>query len=69
MIEGESGWGILADMLQYLEKLLDRLLEATLRYDTNIVASILSKVYVEQTSILSYDDENSLSCVIILCLF
>lgn len=65
VIEGESGWGILADMLQYSEKLL----EATLRHDTNIVTSILNKVHVEQTSVLSYNDENSLSCVITLAYF
>ena len=65
VIEGESGWGILADMLQYSEKLL----EATLCHDTNIVASILNKVHVEQTSVLSYNDENSLSCVITLAYF
>ena len=52
-------------MLQYSEKLL----EATLCHDTNIVASILNKVHVEQTSVLSYNDENSLSCVITLAYF
>ena len=65
VIEGESGWGKLADMLRCSEELL----EATLHQDTNTVAKILDKVHTEQTSVLSYHDENSLSCVVTLAYF
>lgn len=41
-----------------------RLLESTLRSDTEAVARGIDNAHDENTSILSYNDENSLSCVI-----
>lgn len=61
-IEGGTGWGTLADILINSEELL----KATLRQDADIVAATLDKAHTEQTSILSYNDENSLSCVVTL---
>ena len=42
----------------------DRLLQATWNEDSETVAEILDAVHSENTSILTYNDENSLSCVI-----
>lgn len=41
-----------------------KLLESTLRADSDAVARGIDKAHDENTSILSYNDENSLSCVI-----
>ena len=46
-----------------------RLLGATLRLDAEAVAKGLDLAHTEQTSILSYNNENSLSCVISLAYF
>lgn len=59
-IEGSKGWETLADALQSSEALL----EETLRFDEEAVAQRIDQVHAETTSILSYNDENSLSCVI-----
>ena len=42
----------------------ERLLQATLDGDADAVASGIDKVHDENTSILSYNDENSLACVL-----
>ena len=42
----------------------DRLLKATWNEDSETVADILDAVHSENTSILTYNDENSLSCVV-----
>jgi hypothetical protein len=42
----------------------ERLLQATLDGDAEAVASGIDKVHDENTSILSYNDENSLACVL-----
>ncbi|MGN0483769.1 MAG: AAA family ATPase [Lachnospiraceae bacterium] len=63
-IEGEK-WN---DVIKALEK-SDRLLEATWNQDTDTVATILDEAHSEHTSILTYNDENSLSCVIALAYF
>jgi hypothetical protein len=46
-----------------------RLLEATLRGDSEYVAQALDAAHTEHTSILSYNDENSLACVISLAYY
>lgn len=43
------------------------MLQATLNRDENKVASILESVHDREIPFLSYNDENSLSCVITLC--
>jgi hypothetical protein len=47
----------------------ERLLEATLRGDADTVARMIDNVHTESTSILSYNDENSLACVISLAYY
>ena len=47
----------------------ERLLQATWDGDSETVADILDAVHSENTSILTYNDENSLSCVISLAYY
>ncbi|MGN0485516.1 MAG: AAA family ATPase [Lachnospiraceae bacterium] len=63
-IEGER-W---KDVIAALEK-SDRLLEATWNQDADTVAKLLDEAHSENTSILTYNDENSLSCVIALAYY
>ncbi|MGM9779361.1 MAG: AAA family ATPase, partial [Prevotella sp.] len=55
-----SDWTILSDALESSEKLL----LATLKGDEQAVAAAIDRAHDENTSILSYNDENSLSCVL-----
>jgi len=55
-----TNWSNIAQIIEQSRKLL----EATLRGDTQAVAGAIDKAHDENTSILSYNDENSLSCVI-----
>ena len=63
-IEGEH-W---KDVVASLEK-SEQLLQATWNQDAQTVAQILDEVHSENTSILTYNDENSLSCVISLAYY
>lgn len=56
------------DVIAALE-LSDRLLQATWNQDAETVAEILDVVHSENTSILTYNDENALSCVISLAYY
>ena len=56
----ENRWDGVAKALEQSEKLL----KATLRGDADYVAASLDEAHSEHTSILKYNDENSLSCVI-----
>ena len=56
------------DVIDALEQ-SDRLLSATWKEDSETVADILDTVHSENTSILTYNDENSLSCVISLAYY
>ena len=47
----------------------EALLQATLRGDADSVANALDAAHSEHTSILSYNDENSLACVISLAYY
>lgn len=47
----------------------EELLEATLSYDAKAVASQIEKVHEDNTSILTYNNENALSCVIQLAYY
>lgn len=64
-IDGSKGWKNLADTLQNSEALL----EATLNMDEQAVANGIGAVHTENVSVLSYNNENSLSCVITLAYF
>ena len=61
----QSGWKNIISSIVESEKLL----EDTLRQDAEAVAKAIDKVHTEQTSILSYNNENSLSCVITLAYY
>ena len=55
-----------------VKEVVDRsreMLEATLRCDEEKVASIMEYVHDQEIPFLQYGDENSLSCVITLCIF
>lgn len=56
----ENRWGFVARALDQSEKLL----AATLRGDADFVAEKLEELHAENASILKYNDENALSCVI-----
>ena len=47
----------------------DELLKETLNCDTEKVAELIDKAHSDNTSILKYNDENSLSCVISLAYY
>ena len=47
----------------------DKLLEATLNGDTKTVAELVERSHSENTSILQYNDENSLACVITIAYY
>ena len=61
----ETNWKNVADALRDS----DELLEYTLNGDEQAVAAALEMAHDENTSILSYNNENSLSCVISLAYF
>ena len=56
----KTDWSVVIDALEQSE----RLLAATIRGDENAVANGVSAIHDESTSILSYNDENSLACVL-----
>ena len=59
------GWSEVANSL----KLSDELLKATLNGSEEKVAELIDKAHSDNTSILKYNDENSLSCVISLAYY
>jgi hypothetical protein len=61
----ENKWECVINALNRSE----RLLEATLRCNSDYVAKALDAAHTEHTSILSYNDENSLACVISLAYY
>lgn len=61
----DGGWENIINAINSSSELL----KATLEKDTNKVSEILEKVHADNTSILQYNDENSLSCVISLAYY
>ena len=59
------GWSEVADSLRSS----DELLKATLNCNEEKVAKLIDKAHSDNTSILKYNDENSLSCVISLAYY
>ena len=53
-----TDWSEIVDSIKASEELLKR----TWKSDTEAVADALGKIHDETTSILQYNDENSLSC-------
>ncbi|MCI9336193.1 MAG: AAA family ATPase [Lachnospiraceae bacterium] len=61
----DAGWKPVMDAINAS----DRLLEATWRMDAEAVAERIGAVHMANASVLHYNDENSLSCVIALAYF
>ena len=61
----DGGWEEVMDAINASSKLLD----LTLKCDEEKVAEMIAKVHSDNTSILKYNDENSLSCVISLAYY
>ena len=60
-----SGWSKVADSISRC----DELLQATINGDSEKVAELIEKAHDAYTSILKYNDENSLSCVLSMAYF
>jgi len=56
----KTSWNEVAQLIQNSKKLM----EATWRCDEEYVANAIEKAHTENVSILSYNDENSMSCVL-----
>lgn len=63
-VEG-SNWTEVIDAIQQSEQLL----QATWNMESETVAEMIDRVHMENTPILTYNDENSLSCVISLAYY
>lgn len=61
----DTGWEHVASAIQQSEELI----EATLRGDSDIVAMAVDALHQDNTSILQYNDENSLACVLTLAYY
>lgn len=61
----DGGWKSVMDAIINSEELL----KATIQGDEEKVAAMIEQVHQENTSILQYNDENSLSCVIALAYY
>lgn len=61
----DGGWEPVMDAIRKSEELLS----ATISGDEDTVAKIIEHVHQENTSILAYNDENSLACVISLAYY
>ncbi len=61
----DGGWEEVMDAINVSSKLLD----LTLKGNEEKVAEMIAKVHSDNTSILKYNDENSLSCVISLAYY
>ncbi len=61
----DGGWEHVMHSIQ----LSDELLESTLQGDTDRVSEIIEQVHDENTSILQYNNENSLSCILSLAYY
>ena len=59
-IVSESGWQAIANAITQSE----RLLNATIEGDSDAVAKAIDIIHADNTSILQYNDENSLACVL-----
>jgi hypothetical protein len=61
----EGSWSIIADALSESEDLL----EATINGDSDIVAAQLDKIHSDNSSVLAYNNELSLSCAITIAYY
>jgi hypothetical protein len=58
-------WSHITNALQLSERLLD----ATLRADTDLVARLVEAAHQDNTSIIRYSDENSMACVLAIAYY
>ena len=58
-------WNKITNALQQSERLLD----ATLRRDADMVARLVEAAHQENTSIIRYSDENSMACVLAIAYY
>ena len=56
----QCDWPAISEVIKHSDELLD----ATLNMDADKVGEIIGRVHHESISLLKYNDENSLSCVI-----
>lgn len=63
-VEG-ADWSEVVNALQQSQKLL----EATWNYDCETVTSIIDEIHYTFTSVLKYNDENSLTCVLAIAYY
>lgn len=61
----ESGWNIIADTIKQSEQLL----KDTIEGNNDAVATALDTIHTDNTSILKYNDENSLACVLTIAYY
>ena len=61
----DSKWDEVIQMVKASQELLN----ATLKKNTKTVEELLERVHLENTSILNYNDENALSCVVTLAYY
>ena len=64
-IEGEASWAPVLKALKESEKCL----KAILAGDAETVAALVERCHQENTSVIRYNDENSLACVVSLALY
>lgn len=64
-IVSDSNWGIVATAIQQSEQLL----KATLDGKEAVVATAIDAIHSDATSVLQYNDENSLACVLTLAYY
>ena len=64
-IVSDSNWGIVATAIQQSEQLL----KATLDGKEAVVAAAIDAIHSDATSVLQYNDENSLACVLTLAYY
>lgn len=64
-IVSDSNWGIVATAIQQSEQLL----KATLDGKEEVVAAAIDAIHSDATSVLQYNDENSLACVLTLAYY
>jgi RecB family endonuclease NucS len=60
-----NNWKQVTDALQQSERLLD----ATLRGDADLVARLVEAAHAENASLIKYSDENSMACVLAIAYY
>lgn len=64
-IVSEAGWGIIANAINQSERLLNE----TISGNEDAVAAAIDAIHRDNTSVLQYNDENSLACVLTIAYY